>query len=447
MEGTPTSDLLSSSSPSPTRPVTRRTTCRLCNSPNLIELYSLGDQYVSDFVPKEKEFRIGIKCPIEIVLCQDCTLVQQRYTAPQELLYSRHYWYRSGVTQTMRDALTDVAVSAISRANLIPGDVVLDIGSNDGTLLRFYNDSLIRVGVEPADNLATEENYCGLGLAHDFWGGPDGALMSGRYFAAIIDNRILECLAGHSTDAKIVTACGMFYDLEDPNQFIADVAKVLHPEGVFVAQLMCLKQMMDLSDVGNLCHEHLEFYSLKSLQHLFSKHGLQIFDVEENKVNGGSYRIYACLMGTRPVASRIQGFYEAESFGLKIQDPYSHYAWFSKAKMNRDSVSKLIRGLTQNGGKRIWVYGASTKGNVLLQWYGLDSSIIEAAADRSPEKWGKFTVGTGIPIKSEDDFRASNPDYALVLPYAFLSEFVEREKEWRDKGGRFIVPLPELRIV
>lgn len=408
----------------PSRVPLLHTTCRICGSANLEFLYSLGTQYVSDFVEKDK-VTSGVACPIDIVFCRYCTLVQQQWTAPQEFLYTRHYWYRSGVTQTMRRALRDVAYAAINEVgHLTPSDVVLDIGSNDGTLLRQYPTG-IKIGVEPAKNLA-EAGAVGLDrLIPNFWNAQD------------YDNE-------GWPKAKVVTAIGMFYDLDDPNAFIADVAKVLHPEGVFIAQLQCLKQTVELGDVGNLCHEHLEFYSLRSLRKLFYKHGLVIYKVEENEVNGGSYRIYA--RHYKVVEEVEKSVSEAVYKELSLDLVTVHRAFFAKACEERRKCVDFIR-CEVSAGKRVWILGASTKGNVILQWYGLSADLIEAAADRSPEKWGKYTVGSGIPIKSEVDFRKANPDYALVLPYAFRDEFMEREKEWWGKGGRFIFPLPNFEVV
>lgn len=432
--------------------IIERTTCRVCGSPKLTPLFSLGTQAVSDFVPADK-VHAGVQCPLDVVLCEGCTLVQLKHTAPQDFLYTRHYWYRSGVTQTMRDALADVARAACERVNLKPGDVVLDIGSNDGTLLRFFPDDCVRVGVEPANNLATAENYRGLTLIHDFWN-------SRSYFEVATSSRAKALMSGighpRSDLAKIVTACGCFYDLEDPSAFIADVAKVLHPEGVFIAQLMCLKQTLELRDVGNFAHEHLEFYSLKSLEHLFNAHGLMLYDVEENEVNGGSYRLFVRHEGASvgahdphgPDYGRIRDALEAEYY---LSHPEEYVTFVANLEINRKRCVDFIRSEVAKG-KTVWVYGASTKGNVILQYYGLGGAesgdyLITAAADRSPEKVGLYTVGTGIPIVSEAEFRKAAPDYALVLPYAFLPEFMEREAAWRANGGRFLVPLPEFKVV
>jgi NDP-4-keto-2,6-dideoxyhexose 3-C-methyltransferase len=396
-----------------------RTTCRLCGSKELNEVFSLGEQYINNFVPKD-DIGKGLKAPLDLVMCQKCTLLQLRHTAPQELLYSRYYWYRSGVTDTMKKALRNITEEIERIVSLKKNDVVLDIGANDGTLLASYSAKGIkRIGCEPANNLIDMLRKNADCVMNDFWS----------------FDKYMELARDRGFDkAKVITAIGMFYDLEDPNQFIGDARKALTENGIFVAQLMCLASMLDKNDIGNICHEHLEYYSLESLKYLFEKNGLEIFKIDENDVNGGSYRIFARhYKGT--------GIHFNEKFEKKdILD------FGKRMQKNRDSCVAFIKSEVSKG-KKVYVYGASTKGNVILQYYGLDASLITAASERSPEKWGKYTIGTWIPIISEEEARKAQPDYFLVLPWAFFDEFYEREKDWRKRGGRFIVPLPEFRVV
>jgi NDP-4-keto-2,6-dideoxyhexose 3-C-methyltransferase len=396
-----------------------RKTCRLCNSGNLKELFSLGEQYVNDFVPPDRIGK-GIKAPLDLIRCEDCSLIQLRHTAPQEILYSRFYWYRSGVTDTMRRALREVTAQIESLISLNPGDVVLDIGANDGTMLATYTvNGLRRVGCEPANNLVDMLRQQADFVMHDFWSYE-------RYMELATQWGIGK--------ARVITAIGMFYDLEDPNQFILDARRALTDDGIFIAQLMCLTPMLEKNDLGNICHEHLEYYALESLRYLFERNGLEIFRIEENDVNGGSYRIFARhFKGTGIAFDERITVDDLMAFAKRIQE-------------NRDRCIEFIKQEVARG-KKVYVYGASTKGNVILQYYGLDHSLITAAAERSPEKWGKYTIGTWIPIVSEEEARKAQPDYFLVLPWAFFPEFYEREKAWRAAGGKFIVPLPEFRIV
>ena len=226
----------------------------------------------------------------------------------------------------------------------------------------------------------------------------------------------------------------MFYDLEEPNKFISDAAKSLDDKGVFIAQLMCLKSMIKQNDLGNICHEHIEFYSLKSLKYLFENNGMEIFKIEENDINGGSYRIY-CRK------------YKKGSIKLNNENVLNLMKKFvSRVKKNKkDIVNFVNKQLKKN--KKIYLYGASTKGNTFLQYYKLDYKKIPFAAERTPSKWGRYTIGTGIKIIPENEARKLNPDYFLVTPWAFIKEFVKREKKWLKRGGKFIVPFPKLKII
>lgn len=396
-----------------------RTTCRLCGSKELKDVFSLGEQFINDFVPEERIGK-GLKAPLELVSCGHCSLLQLRHSAPQELLYSRYYWYRSGVTDTMKTALREITKEVESMVPLSSGDVVLDIGANDGTLLASYSiNGLRRVGCEPANNLIDELKKNADYVMDDFWG---------------YDSYMKLANKSGFGKAKVITAIGMFYDLEDPNKFIRDAQKTLANDGVFVAQLMCLTPMLIKNDIGNICHEHLEYYSLDSLKYLFETNGLEMFKIEENNVNGGSYRIYARhFKGSGVSYTEKVALDDVLAFADRIRDSREKCVSFIKEEVKK--------------GKRVYIYGASTKGNVILQYYGLDNKLITAAAERSPEKWGKYTIGTWIPIVSEEEARKAQPDYFLVLPWAFFDEFYQREAEWRAKGGKFIVPLPEFRII
>jgi len=408
-------------------PYSTRTTCRICADRRLKTVLSLGELYINDFVEPGKPVE---KAPLELTRCLGCSLLQLRHTAPQELLYVRYYWYRSGVTDTMRVALRNITARIESYFHLKAGDVVVDLGSNDGTLIRSYQvPGLIRVGVEPARNLAASgREGCDV-FIDDFWSYERYQRHVGR-------------------PARVITAIGMFYDMEDPNTFIADAARALAADGVFIAQLMCLRNMIDLCDVGNIGHEHLEYYSFAALEYLFARHDLEVFDCELNAVNGGSYRVFvrhrgASVTGDAGATARVAAIREAES---NLQDEGIYDRFRARIESNREACVNFIRRAVA-AGKRVWIYGASTKGNTILQYYGLDHTLIEGASDRSPEKWGKYTVGTMIPIFSEEEARARQPDYFLVMPYAFIDEFYAREKAWRQAGGTFLLPLPEFKVL
>lgn len=392
--------------------------CRLCSNEKIYTVHDFGNLFISNFT-KDTDSSKYLKAPLELVKCNVCDLLQLKHTAPQELLYSGFYWYRSSVTDTMKNSLKELSLEILKEVEISESDLILDIGANDGTLLDFFRDKIIRVGCEPAKNLQKElSNYCEYSI-NDFWSFEN------------LENILIK---NNLQKPKIITAIGMFYDLEDPNKFIGDIAKSLNENGIFVAQLMCLSSMLEKKDLGNICHEHLEFYSYNSLKYMYEKNDLEIFKVTENNVNGGSYRIFA-----RKLKSGSIDYVEKTSD--KDIDNF-----IKSVNQSKEQTYRFINEESQKG-KITHVYGASTKGNTILQYFHINSELIPYAAERSPEKYGKYTVGSWIPIISEEQSRAMKPDYYLILPWAFLDEFINREKKWREEGGKFIVPFPEFKVV
>ena len=392
--------------------------CLLCKNRKLKKVFSLGNLFVSNFVKKD-QINNGVKAPLTLMYCSQCTLLQLSHIAPQEIMYKKFYWYRSGVTKTMRDGLKDIYKSSLKYVNLNKNDVILDIGANDGTLLKYYNKKFKTIGCEPAKNLVNElKKNCNY-ILNDFW--------SYSRLKNILKKKRLK-------KPKIITAIGMFYDLENPNKFIEDSALALDSNGIFIAQLMCLKSMIEKNDLGNICHEHIEFYSLKSLKYLFERNGLEIFKIEENDINGGSYRIFCRKLNKGSIRLKESN----------ILTPIRKF--FQRVKKNRSITMKFVNKKIKEG-KKIFLYGASTKGNTMLQYYNLNSALIPFAAEKSPEKWNKYTIGTGIKIISEKKARKLNPDFFLVTPWGFIKEFVKREAIWLKKGGKFILPFPNFKLI
>ena len=392
--------------------------CLLCKNKKIKKVFSLGNLFVSNFVNKN-QINKGIKSPLTLMYCSNCTLLQLSHIAPQEIMYKRFYWYRSGVTKIMRRALKDIYYSSLKYIKLKKNDVVLDIGANDGTLLKYFGKNIKTIGCEPANNLITKlKKNCDYVL-NDFW--------SYKKLNKLVNKNKLN-------KPKIITAIGMFYDLEDPNKFIRDSVLALDDKGIFIAQLMCLKSMIEKNDIGNICHEHIEFYSLKSLKYLFENNGLEIFKIEENDINGGSYRIFCRKFNKGSIALPKENVLTSVKKFVK------------RANRNKQITMNFIKKQIKKE-KKIFLYGASTKGNTILQYYKLNNKIIPFAAERSPEKWKKYTVGTGIKIISEKEARKLKPHYFFVTPWGFIKEFIKREHSWLKKGGKFIVPFPKFKLI
>lgn len=359
-----------------------------------------------------------------------CGLVQTRHTVPGSILY-RSYWYRSGVNRTMTENLHGIAREAEGLVSLEPGDLVVDIGCNDGTLLDGYQAQQLKyLGFDPSDvaRYAREKGYEVIG---DFF--------SGRRLAERYPDQ----------KAKAITSIAMFYDLEDPSAFVDDVASRLAEDGIWGMELHYLPLMLERNAFDAIVHEHLEYYSLAVLERLFAAAGLEAVAASVNDVNGGSIRLMIGHRGhheLRPEHHQALQDLRLMEFELALDAPAPYEKFATGAETVRDDLAKLCRSLTEEG-KTIHVYGASTKGNTILQYAGLDHNLIPYAADRNADKWGSRTIRTEIPIISEEDSRAMEPDYYLVLPWHFLDEFLERESAFFERGGRFIVPMPEVQIV
>ena len=411
--------------------------CRVCGGP-VDPILSLGDQYVSTFLTPEQPD--GTKAPLELVLCRQCKLLQLRHTVPGDMMY-QNYWYRSGTNQTMRDALADISSTAAKLVQLEAGDSVLDIGCNDGTLLGSYTvPGLYKIGFDPAQNLAALSRKVA-----------DKVIVG--FFEA---DRFLREAELKDIRPKVITSIAMFYDLEEPRRFVADVQRILHPDGLWIVQMSYLPLMLKQNDFGNICHEHLEYYSLQSLEYLLGMCDLSVVDAQLNDVNGGSIRVFIRNHAANEdtfgdesyrsqAADRVFRLREAElELGLDTVTPYREFA--ERVKGIKQKVSGFVKEQVGRK-KKVFVYGASTKGNTMLQYFGLDNSVIYAAAERNPDKWGKVTVGTRIPIISEVEARAAKPDYFLVLPWHFIEEFKVRERDYLSSSGKFIVPLPQFVLI
>jgi SAM-dependent methyltransferase len=328
----------------------------------------------------------------------------------------------------MQRALADLTTRTCEIATPSPGDLVVDIGCNDGTLLRSYKmKQLVLVGFEPAENLVAEARKGADWVFNEFF--------SAKAFKQKFGEK----------KAKVVTSVAMFYDLESPNRFVSDVAEILAPDGIWVVQQNYLATMLEQSGFDNIGHEHLEYYSLETMQYLLRRHGLEVFEVETNDVNGGSFRTFICNRGRYHVRENVADMENHEiRLGLGQQPAYQRFA-MNIAKL-RSQIREFIVEEVRRG-KTVYVYGASNRGNTILQYCGLDHTLIKKATDANPEKWGRRTVGTLIPIVPKEEARRDKPDYFLILPHHFLAEISREEEEFLKRGGKLIVPLPEFRIV
>jgi GDP-mannose 4,6-dehydratase len=408
--------------------------CRICGNEKLLSIIDIGSQPLSGRFPSFEEEKNLLHSPLELVRCDDsdgksCGLLQLKHTVDLNEMYGETYGYRSSLNSTMTNHLNLLAGKAEKLVTLNSEDVVVDIGSSDGTLLKAYSaKNLVKFGIDPAAEKFSSYYPKDIKLVVDFF--------NAEKFKALSQKQ-----------AKIITSIAMFYDLENPLKFVADIKEILHPNGIWICEQSYMPRMLEMNSFDTICHEHLEYYSLKQIEYMLEKNNMRVFDIDFNDINGGSFRIYACHKDSPRESNKtkIQEVRDYEfNFKLNTTQPYEDFK--QRVFSIKEKLGSFIRN-EKSKGKKIHVYGASTKGNVLLNFLNLNNGLVEAAADRNPDKWGKITPGTKIPIISEEESRKANPDYYLVLPWHFKEEFLAREKDFLSKGGRFIFPLPNLEVI
>lgn len=415
--------------------VTEIKKCRICGNDKLITIMDLGEQELSGKFPKCNEADPP-RAPLTLVKCDDinnpdaCGLVQLKHSSEPEEMYVGGYGYLSGMNQTMTMHLKDVVERIERLVKLNPGDLVLDIGSNDGTLLKSYTVNKIkRIGIDPGGEQYRQYYPPEIDLITDFF--PTTALKT--FYS--------------NQKAKVITSIAMFYDLERPMDFVKNIKEHLHTNGIWVLEQSYLPSMLESNAFDTICHEHLEYYALKQIEWMLNKNDLKVIHVETNLVNGGSFKVYVAHAGAiypieKDTINNMRNY--ETSLNLDTQEPYKSFK--NRVDTIKSDLTTFLKQEKENG-KIIYAYGASTKGNVLLNYFKLDKTIITAAAEKNDKKWGCMTPGTHIPIISEESARKALPDYLLVLPWHFKDEFIQREGNYLQEGGKFIFPLPSFIVV
>jgi GDP-mannose 4,6-dehydratase len=401
--------------------------CRICGSGDLKCVITLGEQYITSRFPKYGDFSTP-KTPIDLCVCEQCRLLQLLQTTFSSELYEYDYGYRSGISNTMREHLKNYQVEILSIVNFKDGDTVVDIGSNDSTMLQYYSNKLKRIGVDPTGK-QFKEYYGDVELIPNYF--------TLENFTNVYGN--LKC--------KLVSSISMFYDLPDPVQFAKDISSILQDDGMWTCEQSYMPTMLKTNSIDTICHEHLEYYSLHQIKEIAERANLKIIDVKFNDCNGGSFRVYFAKKTStlhHENSELVNKILNKEiSIGLMNDDV------FEKFMLNCDIEVKKLRDFVSTvnkNGKKIYVYGASTKGNCLLQYANLGESDMKYAVERNPQKIGKMT-NTGIEIIGEETMRKNPPDYLLVLPWHFREEILVREKEFLDAGGQFVFPLPYFEVI
>jgi len=409
----------------------RITSCRICGNPDLVPVLSLGTQALTGVFPRALEEKIT-SGPLELVKChgsESCSLLQLAHSYDSAEMYGENYGYRSGLNQSMVAHLRQKIEHLQRIAPLDADDVVLDIGSNDGTLLSAYPQGPALFGMDPTAQKFRRFYQDRIRVVPDF-------------FSA---ERFLQESGGRR--ARIVTSIAMLYDLEDPLSFIRQVASVLADDGIWHFEQSYMPLMLKMTAYDTICHEHVEYYGLFQIEWMLERCGLKLLDVQTNLVNGGSFAVTAAPMDSplAPATDAIDEIRRSEaSLGLDALDPY--IAFSLRVREHKQLLCDRVGEVIRSGGLLLG-YGASTKGNVILQYCGFGPSEIPAIAEVNPDKFGAFTPGTGIPIISEEQAHAMRPSHLLVLPWHFRENLIQRESAFLAGGGKMLFPLPAIEIL
>ena len=399
--------------------------CRICNTKKLKKLFSLGDLCFTGKFPKINQ-QIKKK-PIQLVMCDNCGLVQLGHNFDLKYLYGPDYGYRTGINKTMLNHVESVVKDLTKKTKLKMKDLVLDIASNDGSLLNFYNRKIITFGIDPILN-KYKENYKNINYkVEDF------------FSLKKIKNKT-------SKKFKVITALSVFYDSEKPNQFLNDVKNLLDQDGLFILEFADLASIIKKKMFDTICHEHLEYYSSQIIIEMCKNNQLKVIDIFENDINGASKQFYISRgeSNFKINKSKIRKILNTER-NMRINSQKTLKSFFNEIKKIKIKLITLLKEIKKRG-QTIHGYGASTKGNVLLQYFGIDKFFIDYISERNPLKYGLYTPGTKIEIISEENSRKIKPNFYLVLPWHFKKEILSREKNIRTRGTKFIFPLPKIKI-
>jgi hypothetical protein len=406
--------------------------CRICGNTKLESMINLGNQALTGVFPASQDEKVT-SGPLELVRCvrnddSTCGLIQLHHSYNREEMYGENYGYRSSLNITMVNHLKSIMELNLKLGKPSSDDLVIDIGSNDGTLLNLYPDNLRLVGIDP-----TAKKFGKFYRSH--------IKVIPEFFTTGLVKRLFD------KRAKVITSIAMFYDLENPIEFAQQISEIMDDDGIWVSEQSYMPVMLKNNSYDTICHEHLEYYSLRQLKWIFDKCDLKIIDIELNDVNGGSIKIVTAKRHSRhkECTSLIEDILQNESqMGLDHAKPYEIFR--KNVSKHRDDLMSLINNLRSQD-KMILGYGASTKGNVILQYCGITSKQVPFIAEVNEDKFGKFTPLTLIPIIPEKQARAMKPDYLLVLPWHFRDNFVKREENYLKGGGKLIFPLPKIEIV
>jgi len=411
------------------------TRCRICGNDKLVSILSLGTQSLTGVFPKTANVDIPAM-PLELVKCtgknsaEHCGLVQLRHTFQLDLLYGEHYGYRSALNKSMVNHLQGTANDLVAYVKPAKGDLIIDIGSNDSTFLQAYpRDDFTLLGIDPTGKKFRDHYPKYIQLIPEFFSGNAIQNVVGRQ------------------KAKVITSIAMFYDVEDPMSFMQHIYNVLDDNGVWFLEQSYMPTMLENNSYDTVCHEHLEYYSLTQIQWMAQRVGFKILDVSFNDTNGGSFSIIVAKQDSDYAANeqQVQSILRKEK--EKRLDELTPYEEFKQRIFQHKHALREFLHKIKNAGQTIFGYGASTKGNVLLQFCQLTKDDIPCIAEVNEDKYGCVTPGSQIPIIAEKEARELRPDYFLVLPWHFRNSIISKESAYLKSKGHLLFPLPSIEVV
>lgn len=401
--------------------------CRFCKSNKLVDVINLGKQSLTGVFPKNVKDKVT-RGPLIVALCKNCSLLQLRHSYNMEELYGLNYGYRSSLNSSMVNHLRNKAITLVKNYKITKKDFIIDIGSNDGTFLNFFKNYKNLIGVDPTIAKFKKNYNKEITQIEDF------------FPSNILNSKI------KLKKAKLITSFSMFYDLEDPFEFSCQIKKMLTSDGVWQFEQSYMPFMLKQNSYDTICHEHLEYYSLTIIKKILEKAELKILDVEFNNINGGSFSVTATHGNSKKKSNqKIISWLLGEEQKMELNKPKVYLDFADRTKKHKKSLLNLLQKLKRNK-KKVSGLGASTKGNVILQYCKIDKSLLKNIYEINTDKFGKFTPGSNIKILSDKKISKNNCDYLLVLPWHFKDHIIKKEKKLIQKGIKLIFPLPEIEI-
>ena len=402
--------------------------CRSCKSKKLEKAFNLGNQYLTGIFPEHKKQSIT-KGFLSLVICKNCSLLQLEHSFDTGEMYGDNYGYMSSLNKAMFDHLKNKVSKLKKKINLISKDLIIDIGSNDGTFLGFFEKKYKLVGIDP-----TIKKF------HKFY--KKNILKIPEFFSEETIKKILG-----TKKAKLITSISMFYDLPDPIKFAEDIYNCLDKNGLWHLEQSYMPSMIKNFSYDTICHEHLEYYSLKSINYILNQVGFKIIDIEFNEINGGSFALTVAKKGSfhKEDKKTVQWLLQKEEI-LNCNKLETHKNFYKECLKQKLLLIDLLKNL-KDMKKKVFGYGASTKGNVILQFCNINENLLPYIGEVNKYKFNRFTPGSKIKIIPENKLKNMKPDYLLVLPWHFKNFIIKKEQKFLSNGGKLIFPLPDIEII